>query len=87
MTRDDGGRTSAVIALVRGAFLVDAVHAEAGGEHGPTPQQGRWLRVLVPGPKRPSASGRPKPERELPAELLGRIVRDDETPAVLVDAA
>lgn len=34
-------------ALVRSAFLVDAVYAESGREHGLTPQQGQLLCVLM----------------------------------------
>ncbi|MET8698811.1 MarR family transcriptional regulator [Kitasatospora sp. NPDC004723] len=34
-------------ALVRAAFLVDAVYAEAAREHGLTPQQGQLLCVLM----------------------------------------
>jgi DNA-binding MarR family transcriptional regulator len=34
-------------ALVRSAFLVNAVYAESGREHGLTPQQGQLLCVLM----------------------------------------
>ncbi|HEY3611593.1 MAG TPA: MarR family transcriptional regulator [Pseudonocardiaceae bacterium] len=39
-----------VAALVRSAFLVNAVYAESGREHGLTPQQGQLLCVLMPRP-------------------------------------
>ncbi|MFC0601647.1 MarR family winged helix-turn-helix transcriptional regulator [Streptomyces palmae] len=39
-----------VAALVRSAFLVNAVYAESSREHGITPQQGQLLCVLMPGP-------------------------------------
>lgn len=45
--RDDGGRFSVITALVRSAFLVNAVYAEAGREYGITPQQGQLLCVLM----------------------------------------
>ncbi|MGA5194381.1 MarR family winged helix-turn-helix transcriptional regulator [Streptomyces exfoliatus] len=41
---------SVVTALVRGAFLVNAVYADAGRAYGLTPQQGQLLCVLMPGP-------------------------------------
>jgi DNA-binding MarR family transcriptional regulator len=47
-------------ALVRSAFLVDAVYAESGREHGLTPQQGQLLCVLM---------GRPYGMTELGATL------------------
>jgi DNA-binding MarR family transcriptional regulator len=37
-------------ALVRAAFLVDAVYAESSREFGLTPQQGKLLCVLMSGP-------------------------------------
>ncbi|MFI5965118.1 MarR family winged helix-turn-helix transcriptional regulator [Streptomyces asoensis] len=37
-------------ALVRSAFLVNAVYTEAGRVHGITPQQGRLLCALMPQP-------------------------------------
>jgi DNA-binding MarR family transcriptional regulator len=37
-------------ALVRSAFLVNAVYAESGREHGLTPQQGQLLCVLMARP-------------------------------------
>ena len=49
-----------VAALVRSAFLVDAVYAESGREHGLTPQQGQLLCVLM---------GRPYGMTELGATL------------------
>src|SRR5215471_10302285 len=39
-----------VTALVRSAFLVNAVYAESGREHGLTPQQGQLLCVLMTQP-------------------------------------
>lgn len=39
-----------VAALVRSAFLVNAVYAESGREHGLTPQQGQLLCVLMAQP-------------------------------------
>jgi DNA-binding MarR family transcriptional regulator len=39
-----------VAGLVRSAFLVNAVYAESGREHGLTPQQGQLLCVLMPQP-------------------------------------
>jgi DNA-binding MarR family transcriptional regulator len=44
--RDDGSLGIAA-ALVRSAFLVNAVYAESGREHGLTPQQGQLLCVLM----------------------------------------
>jgi DNA-binding MarR family transcriptional regulator len=43
----DGGQIGIVAALVRSAFLVNAVYAESGREHGLTPQQGQLLCVLM----------------------------------------
>ena len=40
----------AVAALVRSAFLVNAVYAESGREHGLTPQQGQLMCVLMAQP-------------------------------------
>ncbi|MFI1584224.1 MarR family winged helix-turn-helix transcriptional regulator [Embleya sp. NPDC020630] len=39
-----------VTALVRSAFLVNAVYAESSRDHGLTPQQGQLLCVLMPQP-------------------------------------
>jgi DNA-binding MarR family transcriptional regulator len=39
-----------VTALVRSSFLVNAVYAQAGREHGLTPQQGQLLCVLMAQP-------------------------------------
>ena len=39
-----------VAALVRSAFLVNAVYAESGRDHGVTPQQGQLLCVLMAQP-------------------------------------
>jgi DNA-binding MarR family transcriptional regulator len=47
----DEGRIGVVAALVRAAFLVNAVYAESGREHGLTPQQGQLLCVLMSGPR------------------------------------
>jgi DNA-binding MarR family transcriptional regulator len=44
------GRIGIVTALVRSAFLVDAVYAESAREHGITPQQGQLLCVLMAQP-------------------------------------
>jgi DNA-binding MarR family transcriptional regulator len=46
---EDGGQIGLVAALVRSAFLVNAVYAESAREHGLTPQQGQLLCVLMPG--------------------------------------
>ncbi|WP_107058095.1 MarR family winged helix-turn-helix transcriptional regulator [Streptomyces globisporus] len=142
---------SVVTALVRGAFLVNAVYAEAGRAYGLTPQQGQLLCVLMPGPsgmgelgaklglakssltglvdrtsrlgfvrREPDPEDRravrvtltedgarvaedfytetcrrieelpvglESPERERLAELLGRVVQDNEVPVVFVDPA
>jgi DNA-binding MarR family transcriptional regulator len=40
-----------VAALVRATFLVNAVYAESGREHGLTPQQGQLLCVLMAQPR------------------------------------
>jgi DNA-binding MarR family transcriptional regulator len=42
-----GEEIGVVAALVRSAFLVNAVYAESGREHGLTPQQGQLLCVLM----------------------------------------
>ena len=42
-----GEEIGVVGALVRSAFLVNAVYAESGREHGLTPQQGQLLCVLM----------------------------------------
>ena len=39
-----------VAALVRSSFLINAVYAESGREHGLTPQQGQLLCVLMAQP-------------------------------------
>jgi DNA-binding MarR family transcriptional regulator len=44
------GRIGIVAALVRTAFLVNAVYAESGREHGLTSQQGQLLCVLMSQP-------------------------------------
>ncbi|NGN67160.1 winged helix-turn-helix transcriptional regulator [Streptomyces sp. A7024] len=44
------GETGAVSALVRSAFLVNAVYAESARESGLTAQQGQLLCVLMAGP-------------------------------------
>lgn len=46
-----------VAALVRSAFLVNAVYAESGREHGLTPQQGQLLCVLMARPRGMSELG------------------------------
>ena len=54
----DEGRIGVVAALVRATFLVNAVYAESGREHGLTPQQGQLLCVLMSGPRgRPTGPG------------------------------
>jgi DNA-binding MarR family transcriptional regulator len=44
---DDDGRLGVASALVRSAFLVNAVYAESAREHGLTSQQGQLLCVLM----------------------------------------
>ncbi|WP_347595464.1 MarR family transcriptional regulator [Acrocarpospora sp. B8E8] len=50
MGKHDDGRMGLVPALVRSTFLVNAVYAESGREHGLTPQQGQLLCVLMAQP-------------------------------------
>ena len=50
MKEQDEGRMGIVTALVRASFLVNAVYAESGREHGITPQQGQLLCVLMAQP-------------------------------------
>jgi DNA-binding MarR family transcriptional regulator len=50
MGKDTGERMGLAPALVRTAFLVDAVYAESGRDFGLTPQQGGLLCVLLNGP-------------------------------------
>lgn len=50
MGKSGDGRIGVVAALVRSAFLVDAVYAESGRQHGLTPQQGQLLCVLMAQP-------------------------------------
>jgi DNA-binding MarR family transcriptional regulator len=45
------GRIGIVAALVRATFLVSAVYAESGREHGLTAQQGQLLCVLMAQPR------------------------------------
>jgi DNA-binding MarR family transcriptional regulator len=45
-----GEHMGVVTALVRSSFLVNAVYAESGREHGLSPQQGQLLCVLMPQP-------------------------------------
>ncbi|MFF7456064.1 MarR family winged helix-turn-helix transcriptional regulator [Kitasatospora sp. NPDC008115] len=47
MDKSAGEGIGVVGALVRAAFLVDAVYAESAREHGLTPQQGQLLCVLM----------------------------------------
>lgn len=47
MVKRDDGSTGIAAALVRSAFLVDAVYAESAREYGLTPQQGQLLCVLM----------------------------------------
>ena len=51
MNSAEDGRIGVVAALVRATFLVNAVYAESGREHGLTPQQGQLLCVLMAGPR------------------------------------
>jgi DNA-binding MarR family transcriptional regulator len=48
--KQDDGQIGIVAALVRSAFLVNAVYAESGREHGLTQQQGQLLCVLMAQP-------------------------------------
>jgi DNA-binding MarR family transcriptional regulator len=48
--KPDDGQIGVVAALVRSSFLVNAVYAESGREHGLTPQQGQLLCVLMARP-------------------------------------
>jgi DNA-binding MarR family transcriptional regulator len=50
MGTQDDGRIGIVAALVRSTFLVDAVYAQSGREHGLTSQQGQLLCVLMAQP-------------------------------------
>jgi DNA-binding MarR family transcriptional regulator len=50
VNKQDDGQIGIVAALVRSAFLVNAVYAESGREHGLTPQQGQLLCVLMARP-------------------------------------
>ncbi len=47
MVKHDDGGIGVVAALVRSAFLVNAVYGESAREHGLTAQQGRLLCVLM----------------------------------------
>ncbi len=48
--KNEDGQIGVVAALVRSAFLVNAVYAESGRENGLTPQQGQLLCVLMAQP-------------------------------------
>lgn len=50
VNEQDDGPIGVVTALVRSAFLVDAVYAESARDHGLTPQQGQLLCVLMAQP-------------------------------------
>lgn len=50
MGKNEDGQIGVVAGLVRSAFLVNAVYAESGREHGLTPQQGQLLCVLMAQP-------------------------------------
>ncbi|GAP52819.1 MarR family winged helix-turn-helix transcriptional regulator [Streptomyces azureus] len=50
MRKGATGQAGVVAALVRAAFLVDGVYAEASRAYGLTPQQGQLLCVLMPQP-------------------------------------
>jgi DNA-binding MarR family transcriptional regulator len=57
MAKHDDGQLGLAAALVRSAFLVNAVYAESGREYGLTPQQGQLLCVLMAQPYRMSELG------------------------------
>jgi DNA-binding MarR family transcriptional regulator len=50
VNKHNDGQLGIVAALVRSAFLVNAVYANSGREHGLTPQQGQLLCVLMSQP-------------------------------------
>ncbi|WP_279582583.1 hypothetical protein [Fodinicola feengrottensis] len=50
MSKQGESQIGMVAALVRSSFLVNAVYAESGREHGLTPQQGQLLCVLMAQP-------------------------------------
>lgn len=50
MGNREEGHLGVVSALVRSSFLVEAVYAECGRDHGLTPQQGKLLCVLMAQP-------------------------------------
>lgn len=50
MLKNDDGRIGIASALVRSAFLVNAVYGESAREHGLTSQQGQLLCVLMKQP-------------------------------------
>jgi DNA-binding MarR family transcriptional regulator len=50
VSKHDDGQIGVVAALVRSSFLVNAVYAGSGREHGLTPQQGQLLCVLMARP-------------------------------------
>ena len=50
MGKNEDSQIGVVAGLVRSAFLVNAVYAESGREHGLTPQQGQLLCVLMAQP-------------------------------------
>ena len=50
MSKEAGEQLGIVAALVRSAFLVDAVYAESARDYGLTPQQGQLLCVLMAQP-------------------------------------
>ncbi|MGW2311644.1 MarR family winged helix-turn-helix transcriptional regulator [Actinomadura luteofluorescens] len=51
MGKEGEGRIGVVAALVRGAFLVNAVYGESAREYGITAQQGQLLCVLMARPR------------------------------------
>jgi DNA-binding MarR family transcriptional regulator len=57
MVKETGEPLGIVAALVRSAFLVNAVYAESAREYGLTPQQGQLLCVLMAQPYGMSALG------------------------------
>jgi len=50
MAKESGDKMSIAVALVRSAFLVDAVYAESSRDYGLTSQQGQLLCVLMSQP-------------------------------------
>jgi DNA-binding MarR family transcriptional regulator len=57
VSKQDDGQLGIVAALVRAAFLVDAVYGESAREYGITSQQGQLLCVLMARPRGMSELG------------------------------